>query len=138
MTITAHGAGAKHAGARDTDAEDRAAVLKMMRADAIVYVTALFDWLGEGQPGAEMANVRACFDAREKRFHEVLAGIIKSAEENNFGYQYLCTARGGCRCISCRYPAEDPYPDMRPPWTLLMVNVRAVARLHAEDGGEPC
>lgn len=111
------------------DEEGRAAALKMMRADAIEYVTALFDWLDEGQapdatpPGAGMASIRACFDATEKHFHEVLAGIMKSATESDFNYQYFCTEEIGCKCLNCRYPAEAE-EDERSPWTILMANVR--------------
>jgi hypothetical protein len=132
MTVT-DAAPAKHAGARDTDAEDRAAALTMMRADAVEYVTSLFDWLAEEQAGgarpsgAGIANIRACLDATEKHFHEVLTGIIKSAEENGFSYEYFCTEENGCKCLNCRYPAEDD-EDMRLPWTHLMVNVRGDAR----------
>ena len=102
----------------------------MMRADAVEYVTSLFDWLDEGQTddakpsGAAMAGVHACLDATEKKFHEVLAGIIKSAEGNGFSYEHFCTEKFGCSCLNCRYPAEDPEEDMRMPWTLLMANVR--------------
>lgn len=140
MTIT-DAAPVKHAGPRDTDAEDRAAALKMMRADAIEYVTSLFDWLDEGQQGdsrpsgAWMTVVHACYDATEKHFHEVLAGIIKSAEENGFSYEYFCTENSGCRCLNCRYPAEDD-EDMRSPWAHFMVNFRKATRRAARDVAE--
>lgn len=140
MTIT-DAAPVKHAGPRDTDAEDRAAALKMMRADAIEYVTSLFDWLDEGHPGdakplgAAMAGVRACFDSTEKHFHEVLTGIITSAEEVGFSYEYFCTEKPGCRCLNCRYPAEDD-EDPRSPWAILMTNARKRARQAARDAAE--
>ena len=131
MTITDHRPAAKTA-ARDTEAEDRAAALKIMRADAVEYVTALFDWLGEGQY-ARSAAAHAFLEATEKRFHEVLAGIIEAAEESHFSYEYLCTEENGCRCLNCRYPAEDPDEDMRSASTRLMDNVRAKAAREAAE-----
>jgi hypothetical protein len=138
MTVTDTAPAVKRAGARCTDADNRAAALAMMRADAVEYVTSLFDWLDEGQAadarpsGGAIAGVRACLDATEKKFPEVLAGIIKSAEENGFGYEYFCTEEPGCKCLSCRYPAEDK-EDMRMPWTILMANVRERERARRRE-----
>ncbi|HEY1701214.1 MAG TPA: hypothetical protein VGG75_16030 [Trebonia sp.] len=103
--------------------EDQAAALAMLRRDAVDYVTKLFDWIEEAAPGSTRALVQACFDATEKPFHEVLTGLIASAQEGDDFYLYMCTERMDCQCHHCRYPAE-PEEDPRAPWTALMDNVR--------------
>jgi hypothetical protein len=120
--------------------EDRAAALKMMRDDAVTYMTALFDWLDSGKPGTEYITTYACLDATEKRFHEVLTWIVAEAEGKHFSAERLCSGKSGCGCLNCRYPAEDPDEDMRPAWTRLMANVRAAGRpaTAPEQRAEPC
>jgi hypothetical protein len=104
--------------------DDQAAVLAMLRKDAVEYVTKIFDWIEEAGPGTAGVLTNACFDAMEKRFHEVLTEMIARAEKGDDFFEYVCTGALGCTCHRCRYPADNLDVDPRMPWTQLMDNVR--------------